>query len=277
MNLQEIRVSGLLEQYVIGALNTEERELVAKTIAEYPQLKQDISLIGEVLQAYHNLAAIPPPAELKEQVLAAYKDVSPNRPSRVIGSGTHAPAQKKNSKSATTTQLQWAPIAAALAAVFAIAGISLFFVDRATIKGYKNEITQLKSSISSKDDQIKSISADRDSLSVLSDPNNEWSSLKPNYRFPDAQAYVIKNKANNRTYAKVNNLPVLPEGRSHQLWIQDATGVYEQLPVSIESLSTGFMNEIDIPSKAVSLVISMQRDNTEYPPSARTIVGTIAL
>ena len=121
-------------------------------------------------------------------------------------------------------RLQWAPIAAALAAVFAIAGIALFFVDRVTIKGYKNEITELKSSISSKDDQIKSVSAERDSLSVLSDPNNKWSSLKPNYRFPDAQAYIIKNTAKNTSYAKINNLPVLPEGRSHKLWIQDATG-----------------------------------------------------
>ena len=277
MNLQEIRVSGLLEQYVIGALDTEERELVAKTIVEYPQLKKDITLIGEVLQAYHNIAAVPPPDELKGLVLEAYKNVSPKRPAKVIGNATHPPAQKKKSKSATTTQLQWAPIAAALAAVFAIAGIALFFVDRAKIKGYKNEITELKSSISSKDDQIKSVSAERDSLSVLSDPNNKWSSLKPNYRFPDAQAYIIKNTAKNTSYAKINNLPVLPEGRSHKLWIQDATGVYEQLPVGIEGLSTGFMNEIDIPLKAVRLVISMHRDNTEYLPSPRTIVGTIEL
>ena len=88
---------------------------------------------------------------------------------------------------------------------------------------------------------------------------------------------MIKNTANNSSYAKINQLPELPEGRSHQLWIQDATGVYEQLPVSIESLSKGFMNPIDIPVKAVRLVVSIHRDNTEYLPSARTIVGTIEL
>jgi len=37
------------------------------------------------------------------------------------------------------------------------------------------------------------------------------------------------------------------------------------------------MNPIKIPIKAVRLVISIHRDNTEYPPSARTIVGTIEL
>lgn len=277
MNLQEIRVSGLLEQYVIGALDTDDRELVARAIAEYPQLKKDITLIGEVLQAYHKTVSIHPPTELKGQVLAAYKNVSPNRPAKTNGNSTHIPAQKKNTSSASKAELQWGPIAGALAAVFAIAGIALFLIDRAKIKGYKNEITELKSFITSKDDQIKSIAAERDSLAILSDPNNEWSSLKPNYRFPDAQAYVIKNATSNTSYAKINNLPVLPEGRSHKLWIQDATGVYEQLPVSIESLSTGFMNEINIPLNAVSLVISMHRDNSENTPSARTIVGTIEL
>ena len=276
MNLQEIRVSGLLEQYVIGALNEDDMALVVRAITEYPQLKKDITLIRDVLRAYHNMPSTPLPAELKSQVLTAYQNVSPQNPSRAISRPTQKPVKKSN-KSTSKNEVPWSLITGGLAALFALGCIAIFFMDRSKFNRYKNEITQLESSVSSKDVQINTLTAERDSLSILSDPNNKWSSLKPNYRFPDAQAYVIKNTANNSSYAKINQLPELPEGRSHQLWIQDATGVYEQLPVSIESLSTGFMNPIDIPVKAVRLVVSIHRDNTEYLPSARTIVGTIEL
>jgi anti-sigma-K factor RskA len=276
MNLQEIRVSGLLEQYVIGALNPEERAQVTATIAEYPQLKEDISLIGDVLRAYHNMAPISPPDELKNQVLEAYKNVSPNRPSKAIGKSAPAPVKKSN-KSNTTSQIQWGAIAAVLAAVFALACAALFFMDRSKINDLKDEVAQLQSTVSSKDQKIKLITTERDSLSVLSDPNNKWYSLKPSYRYPSAQAYLIKNTGINTTYAKIKELPELPEGRSYKLWIQDAIGVYEQLPVSIESLSGGFMNEVKIPLKAVRLVISVHRDDTDYLPTPRTIAGTIEL
>jgi len=276
MNLQEIRVSGLLEQYVIGALNADDKALVVSTISEYPQLKKDITLIRDVLRSYHNMPSTSLPAELKSQVLTAYQNVSPQNPSRTISRPTPT-AVRKSSKSTSKNQVPWSLISGGLAALFALGCIAIFFLDRSKINRYENEIAQLESSGMSKDIQINKLTAQRDSLSVLSDPNNEWSSLKPNYRFPDAQAYVIKNIANNSSYAKINQLPELPAGRSHQLWIQDATGVYEQLPVSIESLSTGFMNPIDIPIKAVRLVISIHRDNTEYLPSVRTIVGTIEL
>jgi len=276
MNLQEIRVSGLLEQYVIGALNADDKALVVSTISEYPQLKKDITLIRDVLRSYHNMPSTSLPAELKSQVLTAYQNVSPQNPSRTISRPTHK-AVEKRSKSTSKNQVPWSLISGGLAALFALGCIALFFMDRSKLSRYKNEITRLESSVSSKDAQINTLMLQRDSLSILSDPNNKWSSLKPNYRFPDAQAYVIKNIANNSSFAKINQLPDLPAGRSHQLWIQDATGVYEQLPVSIESLSSGFMNPIKIPIKAVRLVVSIHRDNTDYLPSARTIVGTIEL
>ena len=276
MNLQEIRVSGLLEQYVIGALSSKDQALVAASIIEYPQLKEDIAEIGAVLRAYNSLSHIPTPPELKNQVLEAYKNVAPKTTSKII-SKPKPSAGKKSTKSGNHPQIPWAPILGLLAGLFAIGCLALFLLNKSKVNSYKKEIATLSSSIESKNSQIETISAERDSLSNLSAPSNLWYSLKPTYRYLDAQAYVIKNTTTNATYAKMNALPDLPEGRSHKIWIQDATGVYEQLPVSIESLSSGFMNSIDIPTKAVRLVISIHRDNTEYVPSARTIVGTIEL
>jgi len=276
MNLQEIRVSGLLEQHAIGALDANDKALVTRAITEFPQLKKDIILIRDVLREYHKMANTALPAELKSQVLTAYQSVSPLTTPRTISNPTHKPV-KKNAKSASKNQIPWSFISGALAALFALGCIAIYFIDRSKINGFKDKITKLEGSVSSKEGEIKSLTAQRDSLAILSNPSNQWSSLKPSYRFPDAQAYVIKNIANNSSYAKINQLPDLPEGRSHQLWIQDATGIYEQLPVSVESLSSGFMNPIKIPIKAVRLVVSIHRDNTDYLPSARTIVGTIEL
>ncbi len=58
MKIEDIRNSGLLELYVVGALPPEEIAQVEKTIDNHPSLKEDLFLIEQSFEAYAQLNSI---------------------------------------------------------------------------------------------------------------------------------------------------------------------------------------------------------------------------
>jgi len=275
MNIQEIRVSGLLEQYVIGALDPAEEAVVLQTLHDFPQLKEDLDQITDVLRAYNKLNLKEIPSDLKGQVIEAFNNAEVISTSR---RGYNKPKTTKSNRSKKTeADIPWAAIFGGLAALFAIACGVLYFMSDGKTTALNNQIVQLEESVKSKNQEIASLVSVKDSLSELSSPNNIWSTLKPSLRYREAEMYIIKNPASNESYAKINNLPDLPTGRSYKVWTQSATGNYTELPESISYLKSDFMNKIEIPLDATRLVISIHRDGVSLTPTTRTIIGTIDL
>lgn len=275
MNLQEIRVSGLLEQYVIGALKAKEEAIVLQTLSDFPQLKKDLDQITEVLRAYNKLELKTTPNELKSLTVDAFKNAE------VITTPRRGYSKPKNTKDQNPENadmtIPWVVIWGGLSAILAIALGTLYFMSHAKTVSLNDQIAQLEETIQSKDLQIETLTSVNDSLSELSDSNNIWSTLKPSLRYRDAEMYLISNPITKENYGKINNLPILPTGRSYKIWIQSANGAFTELPNNIESLKKNFMNRINIPIDASRLVISVHRDGTSLTPTARTIIGTIEL
>src|SRR3982751_54391 len=70
MTLQEIKESGLLELYVYGTLEPEERNLVMDALEKFPLLKQDLEEIEMALSLYAHSHAIQPHGAVKPLLLA---------------------------------------------------------------------------------------------------------------------------------------------------------------------------------------------------------------
>ena len=144
MNIQEIRVSGLLEQYVIGALSHKEEALVLQTLQDFPQLKQDIDHITEILRAYNRLELKEIPVDLKDQVVNAFNHAQASSTSK---RGYIKPkSSKSKSSNRPDVDVPWSIILGSLAALLAIACGILYFTLNGKAAGLKNEIVSKRCS-----------------------------------------------------------------------------------------------------------------------------------
>lgn len=77
MNIQEYISSGILEAYALGEVSQEERAMVDKLLAEYPEAKAELALIEDTLEALAMKAAVEPCKEVKETIMMQMRGAHP--------------------------------------------------------------------------------------------------------------------------------------------------------------------------------------------------------
>ncbi|MEM1324957.1 MAG: anti-sigma factor [Bacteroidota bacterium] len=80
--LDNIRNSGMLEQYVLGLLSKKDADKVEAYIQQYPELQQHVREIEEVMEMVLQENSIQPPSHLKDQVLSSVDQSTP--PTKVV-------------------------------------------------------------------------------------------------------------------------------------------------------------------------------------------------
>lgn len=74
MELNAFLQSGLLEAYVLGEVSKQERALVERMLAEYPEAKAELDAIEQALENIAHAHAVSPPSGLKAQIMAQLGD-----------------------------------------------------------------------------------------------------------------------------------------------------------------------------------------------------------
>ncbi|MEO6758230.1 MAG: anti-sigma factor [Saprospiraceae bacterium] len=69
MDLQTFIQSGLLETYVLGQTNAEERSLVERMLSQHAEARTELSAIEQAIEQYALAQASPPPAWMKGRIL----------------------------------------------------------------------------------------------------------------------------------------------------------------------------------------------------------------
>jgi len=69
MNLQEYINSGILEQYCLGLLDSDEAIQVISYCVKYPELRRELDSIEEAIEKMTADKAMPPAPQLKEKIL----------------------------------------------------------------------------------------------------------------------------------------------------------------------------------------------------------------
>ncbi len=275
MTLQEIRVSGLLEQYAVGATSDEEDKIVLQAISDFPQLKEDLDSIHSILKSYNALDLIDPPQELKQKVIYGMSQIEPDR--GVKRNIIHQKKSKDSKKPSQAVIIPWIPILSTLVGLLAISTIGTIFFKNGQVKKLDDKIVSLSNNLDQEKAKYQVAKASIDSLSMLSDPNNALYSLKPSLRYSNTSMYIVKSVQDGRYYSKITSLPALPPGRKFKLWAITNEGVFVHLDIALESLSDQFLNPIDIPSGTQSVVLAIHREANEAPPTRSLIMGTISL
>nr|WP_294793154.1 cupin domain-containing protein [uncultured Mucilaginibacter sp.] len=69
MNLQDYINSGLLEQYCLGLLDSDEANQVVSYCSKYPELREELKNIEAAIEKMSAEKAVAPPDQLKEKIL----------------------------------------------------------------------------------------------------------------------------------------------------------------------------------------------------------------
>jgi hypothetical protein len=213
--------SGVLELYATGHLSAPEKADVESLARQYPEIQNELTALTEVLDQYAASHALPPPANLKAQVLALVKKQDPG-----IGgmSGIGAPEAVclplvPAGQWAASEAFKWL-VAASLALLLISNALSFYFYNN-----WKRSDGRLEEAVASQQQYAQNIKRvqqqlgrkDR-ALALVADTVTRKVALLGAAISPASRVTVYWHQPSSHVYLAVNNLPVPPSGRQYQLW-----------------------------------------------------------
>ena len=192
MNTQEYISSGIVESYVLGLASEDERREFEAMCDQHAEVLQarlafEIAMEKEAMQY-----AIPPPADVKQKVLAAVS------PAAIVPMHT-APVIKTN----------WLKYVAA--ACFVLLAGSLYW----NISLYNNNRT-LRSRYNESVAQLTDV--EKEIQMIRQNPNVKMAAMKGMEVSPGSFATVYWDTTSKDVYLLINNLPTPPSNKQYQLW-----------------------------------------------------------
>jgi anti-sigma-K factor RskA len=202
--------SGLLESYLLGQCDGNERALVERMAAAHPSVKAEMEAIETALENYARSHAVEPPAGLRERIMNSLKDI---------------PESEVQSNRLRTVSY----VAAAFAAGCLVLGY-LFMNLRSENADLKKQIETNQRQI---DDCTKRAQINQEVASLVRDSETRhimMSDAGPDGIPKQQQAYVFYNTTRKMTYLDINSVAKPNPGKYLQAW---AIVEGEAAPVSL--------------------------------------------
>ena len=234
MNPKEYIESGILEAYVLGALQSEEQREVEMQLDLYPELRSEVAGIEKAIVSYCQLYAVTPPAGVEQRIAQSLPGMRANAGNGVTETNRSIPFQPEHRK----PTIAWRNAAAVAVLICSLAVNYYFWKQGDTERKIASELTQ----------QMGRLQADQ---KLLADQLNDYKSstammadtaiqtivmhtVKPGH--PMA-ATLYWSKSNGEAYVAMDALPKPPEGMQYQLWV-----IQNGKPVSMGVLPNNMAN-----------------------------------
>ncbi|MPR35176.1 anti-sigma factor [Salmonirosea aquatica] len=265
MNTRDYIESGILEEYVLGAVSSQERQEVECLSKVYPEVKAELTRLEETLEQYALLHQTPVPARLKNDIFAQMTFGSIAEPQEAADiQETYVRPMPGGS-----TEIQPGPTAAVrpLWAMMAVAA-SVLLAIFAGWAAYQMSQTRAQN------DQL---AAEMSELRQRAEYNE---ALAANYRNPDVKVVrmpgldkapesivvALWNQKTNDVLLDVQNLPVAPAGKQYQLWT-----IVDGKPVDMGMLDQEFSNRLlhmkSSSPNAVAFAITLEKEGGSPNPT----------
>lgn len=187
MELNAFLQSGLLEAYVLGEVSKQERALVERMLAEYPEAKAELDAIEQALENIAHAHAVSPPSGLKAQIMAQLGDPPPT--------ASAAPSAAK------PNILQWLSLVLLLTAAY------FFFQNRALNRENAAQAQRLA--------ECEAQNAQHNQLyALLKDPNTKAFPMQNG----NDLVRVFHNAQRCQTAFDLSQLASRTDGKHYQLW-----------------------------------------------------------
>lgn len=274
MNIQEYISSGIIESYVFGLADAQERAEFERMLLQYPELRKAKEQFEISLEQYAQHNTLQPPSHLKSRIFSTIdmeagkrSDVPPAPPNlTVVGVDNNGTPRSKMG-----VRRDFARFLAAAAVILLLLSTALNFYFFSRYKEYNDKyqaliVSQTELASHNQILQTRLLEYEK-SIEMMKDPAMYIVKMPsvPSSPDPTSATTVYWDTRTKDVYLAVNRLPAPDEGQQYQLWAMvdgkpvDA-GVFDMKD------STGMTKMKNIP-KAEAFAITLEKKGGSPAPS----------
>lgn len=222
MDVQAYIASGILEDFVLGALSSTEEAEVRRLAQQHPEVAAEIQALHTTLEAFAQAQAVQPPPQVWASIQHGVKAQLPGTRAAVQPEQPHgaAPGPARSSgQSAGVKSKRWRAVASAALAVLLL--VSVGAVVR--LQQMSHKLDELISQNAALNTQLADAMRERDVQTaefkaLLTSPKTHFVVLNGVEHHPSAAAAVVWNRHTGRVLVFGGALPAPPAGHQYQVW-----------------------------------------------------------
>jgi len=265
VNVEVYISSGILEAYALGELSDQERTEVEKNLAQYPELRKELTQIEAAQEELLMKAAISPRSAVKANLFAALDAKKP------LAKVVELKAEKTNTSF-------W-KFAAAASVTIALITSYLAYDYWNKWKNTENNLTELiaqnqrvaqdYNNVNQRLDQIEK------DLNIINNPAFNRIVMKGTPNAPTSLASVYWNESTKEVYLSIQDMKQLAQENQYQLW-----AIIDGKPVDAGVFDTNFAGLLkmkDIQSGAATFAVTVEPRGGKTSPTLETmqVVGNV--
>lgn len=264
MNTQAYIESGILEEYVLGTVSSQEKQEVECLSKIYPEIKVELEKLEQALEGYALEFQTSPPLELKDKIFGQMsfdQELSPEVASspRVDDETVEVPKETKVIPLGAATTSFWPK--------FAVAGAILLAVISGWALVEKNKIADDLQRIASENDTLKTLVGFHANLAQLyRNPDTKVVRMAGVEKSPTSLVVALWNSKTNEVALDVQNLPEAPSGKQYQLW-----SIVDGVPLDMGVLEKRFKDKVlqmkAAKASAAAFAITLEKEGGNPSPT----------
>ena len=265
MNIVEYISSGILEAYALGELTDQERAVVEKNLAQYPELHTEFQRVEEVQEALLMQAAIAPRQAVKENL---FQKIDAQKPEAKVVSMQADQSHSSFWRFAVAASITVAVVASYFA--YDYRGKWINSQGKLTELIAQNQrVAQDYNTVNQRLDKIES------DLKIVDNPDFKRVVMKGTEGAPESMAYVYWNESTKEVYLSVQNMRVLAQENQYQLW-----AIIDGKPVDAGVFDTnlaGLLKMKEINNGAAAFAVTIEPRGGKASPTLETmqVVGNV--
>jgi hypothetical protein len=260
MEIKQYIESGILESYVLGMASEQDKKAVECLSKIYPEIKQELEEIEELLFISNNQSAKYPPIHLKSKIFDIIEN-TPQNNANIVDSTSSETATKEQiileSESSHSGNQSKVIRMIPKSRVFAMAASFIILMGAISVFIYnQNKLAMEKLSLANNQELIKLKDELLQTKTTLDITNNQLAVFKNSdykkiilngieTKNPNGKAVVSWNPEEQQLVFSPESLPTPPQDKQYQLWAI-ADGVPVDLGVIAKELEVGQIQNISL-------------------------------
>ena len=260
MNTKEYINSGILEEYLLSTVSSQEKQEVECMSKIYPEIKTELAELESALEQYALMHPKTPSASLKGRIFAQMEFSNPEETQNLV----EAKQIEFRPEVARTTVPLWSQMAVAASVLFAmVSGWSLW--QSAQYKTKAEQMTATVATLEQKNNYSESLAA------LYQSPDNKTIQLKGVAKSPGSSVVAFWNQKTKEVLINVQSLPTPAAGKQYQLW-----AIVGGKPVDMGMLDENFAQKIlkmkIADGSAAAFAITLEKRGGSVSPTLEEMV-----
>lgn len=265
MDIKEYIASGIIDNYVVGAVSDQERQEVQCLSKIYPEIAEELRSAQRTLEKFAEHIAVPPPIELKSKIMASIASTKQEKEVPIVPITGKKPNDKFGGR-----QLR---LVAAAATILFIVSSLLYFSERTEVNTLNDRIAELNQQQEDQQsilqDKLASFEATMNAYNErekwMTDIQTKELPMSGTAQQPGASAKAYWNAENKKLILSSVGLPTPDEGRQYQLW-----AIADGVPVDLgvldkDSIITNTIN-VDL-NNITAFAITLEKEGGAVSPT----------